>query len=58
MGSNSKQALGLILFFVAWVLIAAAMAGDGVLWLLAGVALLGTGLTILLKAKALEDLED
>ena len=58
MGSNPKQAFGLILFLLAWALIAAGMAGDGVLWMVAGLALLGSGLTILLKAKALEDTED
>ena len=58
MGSNPKQAFGLILFLLAWVLIAAGMAGGGILSTIAGLALLGAGLTILLKAKALEDLED
>ena len=58
MGSNPKQAFGLILFLLAWVLIAAGMAGGGMLWMVAGVALIGCSATILLKAKALEDLED
>jgi hypothetical protein len=58
MGSNPKQAFGLILFLLAWVLIAAGMAGDGMLWVVAGLAMLGFGLTVLLKAKPLEDLED
>ncbi len=57
MGSNPKQALGLVLFLVAWVFIAAAMAGGGMILLLVGLALLGTSLAVLMKAKPLEHIE-
>jgi uncharacterized membrane protein len=57
MGSNSKQAIGLVFFLIAWTLIAAAMAGGGVLWLLIGLVLLGVGFGILIKAKPLEHIE-
>lgn len=58
MGSHPKQAVGLVLFLIAFTLIAAAMAGGGILWLVVGLALLGAGLAILLKVKPLEHIEE
>lgn len=57
MGSNPKQAVGLVLFLISWAVIAAAMAGGGILVLLVGLALLGAGFGILIKAKPLEHIE-
>ena len=57
MGSNPKQAVGLVLFLIAWAVIAAGMAGGGMLWLLIGLVLLGAGFGILIKAKPLEHIE-
>ncbi len=58
MGSNPTQAWGLILFLVAWVVIAAGMAGGGILVLLVGIALLAASFGVLLKAKPLEHMEN
>ena len=58
MGSNRKQAIGLLLFFLGWVAIAAGAAMDGaVLWIVAGIALLAGAAVILIKAKPLEHIE-
>lgn len=57
MGSNPKQAIGLVLFLISWTLIAVGMAGDGMLWLLIGLVLLGAGVGVLIKAKPLEHIE-
>ena len=57
MGSNPKQALGLVLFLVAFTVIAAGMAGGGIMVLLIGLVLLAASLGVLLKAKPLEHLD-
>jgi len=57
MGSNPTQAWGLILFLVAWVVIAAGMAGGGMIVLLLGIVVLAASLGVLLKAKPLEHVE-
>ncbi|MCX6627888.1 MAG: hypothetical protein NTW28_09695 [Candidatus Solibacter sp.] len=58
MGSNPKQALGLVLFLIGWVLIAAGAAMDGsVLLIVAGIALLAGSAAVLIKAKPLEHIE-
>ena len=58
MGSNPTQAWGLILFLVAWVIIAAGMAGSGILVLLVGIVVLAASLGVLFKAKPLEHMEN
>ena len=58
MGANPKQALGLLIFLVGFVLISAGLvAGGNVVLFLAGVVVAGAGLGVLLKAKPLEFLE-
>ena len=58
MGANSKQALGLVLFFIGWVSIAAGAAqGGSVLWIGIGIALLAGAAAVLIKAKPLEHIE-
>jgi hypothetical protein len=46
MGANPKQALGLLLFLAAFVLIAAGVAGGGVLWIVVGLALLAASAAV------------
>jgi hypothetical protein len=58
MGANPKQALGLLIFLIGFVLISAGLlAGGNVVLILAGIVGAGVGLAILLKAKPLEFLE-
>jgi hypothetical protein len=58
MGANPKQAIGLLLFFLGWVAIAAGAAMDGaVLWIAIGLALLAGSAVVLIKAKPLEHIE-
>jgi hypothetical protein len=57
MGSHPKQAVALVFFLIAFTLIAAGMAGGGVLLLLPGVVLLGISAAILIKVKPLEHIE-
>jgi hypothetical protein len=58
MGSNPKQAIGLLLFFFGWVAIAAGAAMDGaILWIVIGIALLAGAAVVLIKAKPLEHIE-
>ena len=58
MGSNPKQALGLALFFIGWVLIASAALMDGsILFIAAGIAALVVSAVVLIKAKPLEHVE-
>ena len=57
MGANPKQAFGLLLFLVAFVLIAACMAGCGVLWFVIGLALLAASAAVFIKAKPLEHID-
>ena len=58
MGSNPKQALGLALFFIGWVLIASAALMDGsILCIAAGIAALVVSAVVLIKAKPLEHIE-
>lgn len=59
MGSNPKQALGLALFFIGWVLIASAPLMDGsILFIVAGIAALVLSAMVLIKAKPLEHIEN
>jgi hypothetical protein len=58
MGANPKQALGLLVFLVGFVLISVGLvAGGNIPLLIAGMVVAGAGLGILLKAKPLEFLE-
>lgn len=58
MGANPKQALGLVLFLVGWVAVAAGAAMDGaILWIAVGIALLVASAAVLIKAKPLEHIE-
>ncbi len=58
MGANSTQALGVTLFLLAFVVMAAAMAmGGNLALLLTSVAILAVSAGILLKAKPWEELE-
>jgi len=59
MGANSTQAQGLLLFLVAFVLIAGGLAANiGYLFLLVGLVLLGASIALFLKCKPLEHKED
>ena len=59
MGANPTQAQGVLLFFVAFVLIAAGLASGGSLILiLAGLAALGVSCALFLKCKPWEHKED
>jgi hypothetical protein len=54
MGSNRSQALGVTIFLVSFVLIAAGIALGGVLLILAGLVSLGISVAVFLKARPLE----
>lgn len=58
MGANPKQAMGILVFLVAFVLIAAAAALGSILLGLLGVAVLAASIAIFLKAKPLEYIEE
>ena len=55
MGANPTQAVGITLFLIAFVLLAGAMAGGGILYLLGFLVLLGISIAMFLKAKPWED---
>ncbi len=55
MGANSTQAVGIVLFLIAFVLLAGAMAGGGILYLLGSLVLLGISIAMFLKCKPLEN---
>ena len=55
MGSNPTQAVGIILFLIAFVFLAGAMAGGGILYLLGFFVLLGISIATFLKCKAWEN---
>jgi hypothetical protein len=58
MGANPKQAIGLALFFIGWVTVAAGAAMEGaVLWVGLGIGLVAGGAVVLIKAKPLEHIE-
>jgi hypothetical protein len=59
MGANPTQAAGVILFFVAFTLIAAGLAADiSILALLAGIAVLAASVALFRKCKPWEYHED
>jgi len=58
MGANPTQALGVAVFLIAFVFIAAGLAAGGsLLWILLGLVLLAVSLGILYRAKPWENLE-
>ncbi len=57
MGANSTQAVGVSAFLIAFTLIAAGIAGGGILISLVGVVLLAVSLGIFRKAKPWEEAE-
>ena len=54
MGANSTQAVGVLLFLVAFVLLAGAFAGGGVILALGFVVLLGASVAMFMKSKPWE----
>ncbi|MEO8597211.1 MAG: hypothetical protein ABI759_28085 [Candidatus Solibacter sp.] len=58
MGSNSKQALGLVLFLAGFTTVSAGCAMDGsMILIVVGVALIAASCAIFIKAKPLEHIE-
>lgn len=57
MGANSTQAVGVSAFLIAFTLIAAGIAGGGILVSLVGVVLLAVSLGVCRKAKPWEEAE-
>lgn len=54
MGSHPTQAVGISIFLIAFAVLAAALAGGGVLVFLLFLVLLGVSTGIMLKCKAME----
>jgi len=57
MGSNPKQALGLVLFLAGWTVFATGCYMDSVILDLLGLALVAASVAVFLKAKPLEHIE-
>ena len=57
MGSNPKQALGLVLFLAGWTVFATGCYMDSVILNLLGLAVVAASVVVLLKAKPLEHIE-
>lgn len=55
MGANSTQAVGILLFLVAFVLLAGAFAGGGVLLALGFAVVLGGSVAMFMKCKPWEN---
>jgi hypothetical protein len=55
MGANSTQAVGILLFLVAFVLLAGAFAGGGILLALGFAILLGASIAMFMKCKPWEN---
>jgi len=51
MGSNSTQAIAIVLFLIAFVLMAGAFAGGGIIYAVGAVVLLGASVFFFLKCK-------
>jgi len=58
MGANPTQARGVLLFFVAFVLLAAGLAGGRTLLLLGGLLVLGVSAALFLRCKPWEHQEE
>ena len=54
MGANPTQAVGITLFLIAFVLLAGAFAGGGILYVLGFLVLLGISISLFMKAKPWE----
>ena len=54
MGAHATQAVGLLLFLMAFVVLAGALAGAGILVAVLGLALLGGAAAVFMKCKPLE----
>jgi hypothetical protein len=57
MGSNPKQALGLVLFLAGWTVFATGSYMDSVILNVLGLAVVAASVVVLLKAKPLEHIE-
>lgn len=55
MGANSTQAFGIVLFLIAFALVAGAMAGGGILYFVGFLVLLGISVALFMKCKAWEN---
>ena len=55
MGANPTQAIGITLFLIAFVSLAGAMAGGGILYLLGFLVLVGVSIAMFLKCKPWEN---
>ena len=55
MGANPTQAIGITLFLIAFVLLAGAMAGGGILYLIGFLVLLGISIAVFMKCKPWEN---
>jgi hypothetical protein len=58
MGSNPTQAVGVTLFLIAFVLLAGALAGGGILYVLGFLIVLGIAIATFLKCKPWENQKD
>jgi len=54
MGANPTQAVGILLFLIAFVLLAGAMAGGGIIYLIGFLILLAASLAAFMKCKPWE----
>ena len=54
MGANPTQAVGIALFLIAFVMLAGALAGGGILLVLGFLVLLGASIAMFLKCKPWE----
>ena len=54
MGSNPTQAVGIALFLIAFVMLAGALAGGGILLVLGFVVFLGVAIALFMKVRPLE----
>lgn len=58
MGANPTQALGVLLFLVAFTLLAGAMAGGGVIYLIGFAVFLVASIAMFMKCKPWEDKQE
>ena len=58
MGANPTQSQALILFLIAFVLLAAGMAGGGIIYILGFLIFLGASIALFLKCKPWEHQEE
>ena len=58
MGANSSQGTALLIFLVAFVLISAGLAGNGIIFDLLGLVLLAVSAGLFMKCKPWEHRED